>query len=462
MSGAGKRGKAPRVNVMQSRGLSATQVRKDAVLQQAASAFVLTQLPDAELDTPLADTATQPLPTAGQSADALPTGASESPGPAAPLTARAVVDRLRAERLERVPLSLVRDASNQPRRWYDPKSLAELTADIRVRGLFQPVVLRTLNDEERHAEAERGSGIRYELVFGHRRLRAFRRLAVDASPEIAEQFATLPAFVARPEEMTALEARLLTAAENRQRDDLSPIELARDVASVRDALATEGQPSADFDLAVFYGMVAEPGADPGRSRLASRKAPGIVSEYRRIGETITDAVLEAAGVTTRAANGTQVIDWELAAGLRKGELYRVAKLANEATRIEALRKLATRLREERGPRHRSARDGDGAHRFSYAGLRAEGEFYMRLTKPVHPDSYSVAEGRRYLGDVEPLVALLAEIAGQGSAVYRPENPNLPGTYLLLTKAPADLTKGERDTVLKALETLVVEVRGTEH
>ena len=461
MSGPGKRGKAPRVNVMKSHGLGVSPVRRDAVFEQAsASAFAVTQLSEDELDS----TVFAPAPSASdQEADtdqaAVPTAAS----PAGPITARQVVDRLRAERLEHVSLTYVRDASNQPRRWYDPKSLTELANDIRQRGLFQPVVLRTLTGRELEAEVARGSGIRYELVFGHRRLRAFQQLASDSDPVVAARFATLPAFVARPDEMTALEARLLTAAENRQRDDLSPIELARDVVSVRDALEAGGQASADFDLAVFYGMVPEPTLDVGHSRLASRKAPGIISEYRRIGETITDAVLLAAGVTTRAAGGTETIDWEVAAGLRKGELYRVAKLQSESSRIEALRKLAARLREERAPRHRGARDGDGdgAYRFSYYGLRTEGEFYMRLTKPVAPDSYSVAEGRRYLGDVEPLVALLAEISGQGGVVYRPERPNMPGTYLLLTKPPADLTDDERQSALKALETLAAELRGAE-
>ncbi len=234
---------------MQSRGLGASPVRLDALSQQATAAFALTQLPEADLDTVEVDPAVQAF-AAGREIDSASAVESRTADLAAPMTARHVVDRLRAERLEQVPLSQVRDASNQPRRWYDPKSLAELTADIRDRGLFQPVVVRTLGETEH--EHERGSEVRYELVFGHRRLRAFQRLAADPDPDIAERFASLPAFVARPEEMTALEARLLTSAENRQRDDLSPIELARDVVGVRDMLAAEGLGFADYDLAVFY------------------------------------------------------------------------------------------------------------------------------------------------------------------------------------------------------------------
>ena len=455
MSGPSKRGKAPRVNVMKSRGLGASQVRRDTLLQQGATAFALTQLPDAELDTPVADL---PLATVGSAEQGSPPAAASKAGE--PVTARHVVDRLRAERLDRVPLAKVRDASHQPRRWYDPTSMAELTNDIRERGLLQPVVLRALSDVERATEIAAGNAVEYELVFGHRRFRAFGRLAADPDAAVAGRFAALPAFVARPEEMTALDARLLTSAENRQRDDLGPLELARDIAAVRDMLAAHSHGSADYDLAVFYGMVQTAPDETGQSRLAARKAPGIVSEYRRIGETITDAVLVAAGVTTSTPGGGQAIDWELAAGLRKGELYRVARLQSEPARVDALRKLAMKLREQRAPRHRGARETEGAHRFSYETLRDTGDFYMRLSKPVQPDSYTVADGRRYLGDVEPLVALLAEIAGERQAVYRPQNPNMPGTYVLLTKPPAELTDEERRTALATLQTLVDEVRGS--
>src|SRR4051794_19764210 len=51
-----------------------------------------------------------------------------------------------------VPLSSIRPNPTQPRTYFDPEALKDLSASIKARGLIQPVVLRQLRPEEATAE----------------------------------------------------------------------------------------------------------------------------------------------------------------------------------------------------------------------------------------------------------------------------------------------------------------------
>jgi ParB family chromosome partitioning protein len=57
----------------------------------------------------------------------------------------------------------------QPRKEFDENEIAGLAESIKVQGLLQPIVLRK-------------KGIRYEIISGERRFRAFQRLRRDAVP----------------------------------------------------------------------------------------------------------------------------------------------------------------------------------------------------------------------------------------------------------------------------------------
>lgn len=103
--------------------------------------------------------------------------------------------------LQRIPTSRIRPNPYQPRREFDPATLAELEASIRTNGLLQPITVR-----------RKGDG--YELIAGERRLRAVRNLDWKEVPAVVRDF----------DDQTML---VLALVENLQRADLNPIEEAR-------------------------------------------------------------------------------------------------------------------------------------------------------------------------------------------------------------------------------------------
>ncbi|MGD0291471.1 MAG: ParB/RepB/Spo0J family partition protein [Candidatus Binataceae bacterium] len=94
----------------------------------------------------------------------------------------------------------------QPRRHFDVEKLQELTNAIRVQGIIEPLIVRSL-----------ASGLdaqRYELIAGERRLRAAR----------AAGLAVVPVVVREVDDHAALEMSLV---ENLVREDLNAVEEAR-------------------------------------------------------------------------------------------------------------------------------------------------------------------------------------------------------------------------------------------
>ncbi|MCX7591250.1 MAG: ParB/RepB/Spo0J family partition protein [Kiritimatiellae bacterium] len=102
--------------------------------------------------------------------------------------------------LTRVPVDKIRRSDWQPRRVFDPETLAELTESIRQKGVLQPLLVRT-----------KGDG--YELIAGERRLRAAREAGLKEVPVVVMDVG----------DNAALELALV---ENLQREDLNPIEEA--------------------------------------------------------------------------------------------------------------------------------------------------------------------------------------------------------------------------------------------
>ncbi len=101
-----------------------------------------------------------------------------------------------------VSLDLIAANPFQPRKDFEPDSLAELVESIREHGIIQPVTLRSV------------AGDTYELVSGERRVRASRIVGLKE----------IPAFVIDvPSDRKMLE---LAIVENVQREDLNPIEEA--------------------------------------------------------------------------------------------------------------------------------------------------------------------------------------------------------------------------------------------
>ncbi len=109
-----------------------------------------------------------------------------------------------AETIEMITLSIIEPNPDQPRQTATPEQDAELAADIRERGILQPVIVRPLA----------GAGGRYELVAGERRCRAARLAGLEQIPALVRPY-------------DDREARTVAAIENLQRQNLEPLDEAR-------------------------------------------------------------------------------------------------------------------------------------------------------------------------------------------------------------------------------------------
>ena len=104
------------------------------------------------------------------------------------------------EEMRPVPVAKIHPSPYQPRKVFDEAAIAELAASMRESSLLQPIVVRPKDGE-------------FELIAGERRLRAAQLL----------KWPQIPAIV-RP--LSNQQAALLSAIENLQRADLSPVEEA--------------------------------------------------------------------------------------------------------------------------------------------------------------------------------------------------------------------------------------------
>jgi ParB/RepB/Spo0J family partition protein len=179
----------------------------------------------------------------------------------------------------RIPLGLVDPNPHQPRRDVDEGTLVELLASIREHGLLQPVSVRRI------------AGGRYQLIAGHRRLEAYKRLlSSSVDREISERFETIPAH--EKFDVTDEEMALFALVENLQRDDLSPLDAALGLSSFQAAneLSTEA-------LAQRTGLEL----DRVKRLLRLARAPKVVQDACHDGVLI--AHLDEQGTVKRLASG---------------------------------------------------------------------------------------------------------------------------------------------------------------
>ena len=121
---------------------------------------------------------------------------------------------------ERLTVALADIVANpaQPRRRFDPDTMAELADSVRLHGILQPILVRPVADG------------RYEIIAGERRWRAAQAVPLHEVPVI----------IRRLDDAAAYEIALI---ENVQRADLNPIEeaegfarLVRDYGHTQEAL----------------------------------------------------------------------------------------------------------------------------------------------------------------------------------------------------------------------------------
>lgn len=108
---------------------------------------------------------------------------------------------LKEERFLDIAIDRLKPNPLQPRKKWDPESLAELAQSIRESGILQPVVV--VPDEKN-----------YTIIVGERRWRAAKKIGLQ----------TIPVLIRNLTEAQQHEAMLI---ENLQREDLNPIEIAK-------------------------------------------------------------------------------------------------------------------------------------------------------------------------------------------------------------------------------------------
>ena len=92
----------------------------------------------------------------------------------------------------------------QPRKFFDEESLIDLTNSIKERGILQPIIVRSSNDDKS----------KFEIIAGERRWLAAQRAGLHVAPVI----------ITEVDDLKSLEFAII---ENVQRHDLSPLEEAQ-------------------------------------------------------------------------------------------------------------------------------------------------------------------------------------------------------------------------------------------
>ena len=115
----------------------------------------------------------------------------------------AAVEKLPTSSLREIEISRISPNPQQPRRHFNPEKISELASSLKEQGLISPIVVRESNNG------------RFEIVAGERRWRAAQVAGL-----------TKISVIVRSTEKNGIENDLAAIAENIQREDLNPLELA--------------------------------------------------------------------------------------------------------------------------------------------------------------------------------------------------------------------------------------------
>lgn len=105
-----------------------------------------------------------------------------------------------------ININLILESPYQPRKIVSIDSLQELIQSIQENGLIEPLVVRKINNQ-------------YELIAGHRRLKALKTL----------NYELVPVYIISATDKQAAQFSLI---ENIQRKDLNPIEIANSLSKI--------------------------------------------------------------------------------------------------------------------------------------------------------------------------------------------------------------------------------------
>jgi ParB/RepB/Spo0J family partition protein len=128
-----------------------------------------------------------------------------------------------------IELALIQESPDNPRQNYDQTALEELAKSIASEGIHVPLLLRVFEGEQR-----------YELIAGHRRIRAAKLAGLTEVPCVLRQY-------------TDDEARAARIIENLLREGLTPLEEAEAYQQMFAAAGAENRPLTPADLAAKLG-----------------------------------------------------------------------------------------------------------------------------------------------------------------------------------------------------------------
>ena len=111
----------------------------------------------------------------------------------------------------------------QPRKFFDEESLIDLTNSIKERGILQPIVVRSSNDDKS----------KFEIIAGERRWLAAQRAGLHVVPVI----------ITEADDLKSLEFAII---ENVQRHDLSPLEEAQGYKKLIDEFSYDQEKVSKF------------------------------------------------------------------------------------------------------------------------------------------------------------------------------------------------------------------------
>ena len=120
------------------------------------------------------------------------------------------------EKVRIIPVELIDDFPDHPFQVKDDESMAQLVESIRMNGVLNPIILR------------KKEGERYEIIAGHRRKYACRKLDIKLIPSIVR-------------ELSRDEAVIEMVDSNLQREHILPSEKARAYKMKMDAMRSQGK-----------------------------------------------------------------------------------------------------------------------------------------------------------------------------------------------------------------------------
>ena len=132
----------------------------------------------------------------------------------------ATMDDAPLDKLQQMPVELLKRGQYQPRRQMDPQALDDLASSIAKQGVLQPVVVRKLVSGD------------YEIIAGERRWRAAQQAGLERIPVVVR-------------DLTDQDAMVIGLIENLQREDLNPIEEARGMQRLIEEFSMTHQQVAD-------------------------------------------------------------------------------------------------------------------------------------------------------------------------------------------------------------------------